>query len=366
MITARDGRPKRMGAHGEGKGGSGGSSWVDDRVEALTRQIAQHAQSKELDAAKVAFASIAHEGFTPNKFAYAAMINAHITSGDLPGAMAMLRKMEAAGIPLNNVVLTTLLKGHCAVGDLEAARALLCSMSDAKVAPDVRTLNTFMRGCVRAGDLGAAQWAFRRLPEWNLTPGVPATVAMGRLLCQGLRLRRLRKLLAAHTERGSSPAAHAPKPPRVNPCMFWERGQCSRGLNCHFWHDPSIVQLDQRATDAAHRDAELEMQMQLAQAAALLGRSKACKRALRRAGSLHCAAEAGEARRETEWWGGGGGGGGGSGGGGGEGDEHENRYGTGLHAAFRRAELKRDAVRIRRYLRALRRQRKGGGEGGGK
>jgi hypothetical protein len=80
-----------MGAPGKGKGGSGGSSWVDDRVEALTRHIAQHAQSKELDAAKDAFASIAHEGFTPNKFAYAAMINAHITSGDLPGAMAMLR-----------------------------------------------------------------------------------------------------------------------------------------------------------------------------------------------------------------------------------------------------------------------------------
>ena len=332
------------GGKGKGKGGFG-----DDRIEALTRQIALHAQSKELVSAREAFANIAAEGLSPNKFAYAAIINAHVTSGDLAGAMSMLGEMERAGIALNNVVLTTLLKGHCAIGDLDAARTLLCGMSDAHVAPDVRTLNTFMRGCVRAGDLAAAQWAFGMLDTWKLAPGVPATVALGRLLSQGLRLGKLRKALAAHIDRASTPAVHPPKPPRANPCMFWERGRCDRAANCQFWHDPTINQADSKQTEAANRDAELELNMQLAQAAALLGRRKACKTALARAAGLQSQAEAADAAATLEWWSSDGARSAGDG----ADEAGENRYGTGLHASFRRTELARLGQRIGAYAKAL-------------
>ena len=52
--------------------------------------------------------------------------------------------------------------------------------------------------------------------------------------------------------------------------MFWERGRCDRGLQCSFYHDPSIKQTNAQTTDAAMRDVELELSVHLAHAAALL------------------------------------------------------------------------------------------------
>ena len=99
------------------------------RTEALTRQIAAHAQSKQLDAARAAFARFEAEDLPPNRYAYAAIINANVTSGDLAGATDMVRCMERAGIAPNVVVFTSLLKGLCTAGDLSAARELLQSMA---------------------------------------------------------------------------------------------------------------------------------------------------------------------------------------------------------------------------------------------
>ena len=73
-----------------------------------------------------------------------------------------------------------------------------------------------------------------------------------------------------------SPAAHRPLR-TSNPCLFWERGRCDRGVNCNFYHDPSIRQNDAHQVEAAQRDTELELAVHLAHAAALLGRRKACK-----------------------------------------------------------------------------------------
>ena len=319
---------------------------MDDRVATLTREISTHAQSKQLDEALAAFAKFDREGLRPNRYTYAALINAHINSGDVDGGVRVLQQMEAQGYVPNLVIMTTLLKGHCAVGDLAAARQLLESMGTLKpqpVRPDARTLNTFMRGCVRAGDLEAAQWAYAQLAEWKLTPAAASTVAFGRLLSQGLKLGSLRRALKQHTEHAGVQLAHRPSR-TANPCLFWERGRCDRGDNCNFYHDPSIRQSDAHQVEAARRDTELELSVQLAHAAALLGRRKACKHALARAAALQAAADAveggGHSSGSANW-----GGGGGSWGGGDE-QREENRYGTGLHAAFRRTELARDAERI--------------------
>ena len=327
------------------------------RTEALTRQIAAHAQSKQLDAARAAFARFEAEGLPPNRYAYAAIINANVTSGDLAGATDMVRCMERAGIAPNVVVFTSLLKGLCTAGDLSAARELLQSMAKATppIRPDARTLNTFMRGCVRTGDLAAARWAFGMVDEWRLSPSVSSIVAFGRLLSQGLQLGELRRRLQEHSKRAAAPVVHRPTR-TANPCSFWERGRCDRGTSCHFYHDPSIKQADSRQVEAAHRDAELELEVQLAQSAALLGRGAACKHALARAETLQCAADDAQAADASAKYAGAGGRGGDSRASAGEGGDEggdELRYGTGLHAGFRRAELRREASRIRAYLQSL-------------
>jgi pentatricopeptide repeat protein len=339
---------------------------ADDRVATLTRDIAGHAQSKQLDSAREVYSTILREGLTPSRYTYSALINAHVNSGDLVGAARTLQDMEQAGFAPNLIVYTTLLKGHCAIGELVTARRLIEGMGRATppIRPDARTLNTFMRGCVRVGDLEAARWAFGQLQQWRLVPGPASTVAFGRLLAQGLQLGELREALKEHTARSATEIVHRPSR-TANPCMFWERGRCERGLSCSFYHDPAIKQADALQVEAAQRDTELELSVQLAHAAALLGRRSACKHALRRAEGLQAAAASQEASGAGSGWqrqGGQGwpsGGGWSSGGGGGGGEEREEmRYGTGLHAGFRRAELARDAARLSAYLEKLPRKKK--------
>ena len=293
------------------------------RVETLTRQIASHAQSKQLSSALEAYEAIWREGLAPTKYTYSALVNAHVTSGDLCGAAGAVAQMKAAGFAPNLIVLTTLLKGHCAVGDLPAAQALLESMSEQTppLRPDARTLNTYLRGCVRVGDLGAARWAYAQLPRWQLVPAAPSKIAFSRLLSQGLRLSQLRRLLAEHSRLASAPVEHRPTR-TANRCSFWERGRCERALQCKFYHDPSIPQADAAAVAAANRDVEAELCVHLAHAAALLGRDAACRHAVRRARELlESAAEAAHLHP----------------------DEREL-------AAFRRAELARDTERLRAHV----------------
>ena len=307
------------------------------RIEELTREIASHAQRKQLSAALSVYETIKRENLQPSAYTFSALINANVTSGKTEAAQALLAEMVSAGFAPNTVVYTTLLKGHCAAGDLTAARGVLEEMARQKppVRPDARTLNTYMRGCVRVGDLAAARWAFGMLGSWRLAPQESAVVAHGRLLAQGLVLDDLRGALTKVVEKAAAPVSHRPTS-TANPCMFWERGRCDRGLNCHFYHDPSVRQADAQQVEAAARDTELELSVQLAHAAALLGRRNACKHALKRAATIqeqvsgvsyHQGARGGEL---------------------GEGNRH-------VH--FRREELGRDAALIGEYLKASLRKR---------
>ena len=105
------------------------------------------------------------------------------------------------------------------------------------------------------------------------------------LLSQCLHLGELRRILKDQVTKASAPVAHRPTR-TANNCMFWERGRCDRGANCKFYHDPGIPQSDARKIEAAHRDMELELNIQLAHAAAILGRRNACRHALRKAAEL--------------------------------------------------------------------------------
>ena len=52
------------------------------------------------------------------------------------------------------------------------------------------------------------------------------------------------------------PGAHASRKPRQNSCKFWEAGQCSRGVNCLFWHNPALAQRDAAQQLGEARSAE--------------------------------------------------------------------------------------------------------------
>jgi len=120
------------------------------------------------------------------------------------------------------------------------------------------------------------------------------------------------------------PGAHASRKPRQNSCKFWEAGQCSRGLNCQFWHNPALAQRDAAQQLGEARWAELAQLSSLAHAAALLGRRAACRHAMSRAKALLAVLDAE--------------GPGGEAGGG----EAEDEMGESMSLAFRRAEMRRD------------------------
>ena len=128
-------------------------TWVPSCVKALTRELAGHAQHKQLGRALESFAQIEHEGLQPTGYTYSSLINAHINSGDIEGAEKAFDKMKAAGFTGNLIVYTTLLKGHCTEGSVDTAKQLLEEMTQLypPVMPDTRALNTFLRGCVRMG-----------------------------------------------------------------------------------------------------------------------------------------------------------------------------------------------------------------------
>ena len=101
--------------------------------------------------------------------------------------------------------------------------------------------------------------------------------------------------------------------------MFWERGRCDRGLNCKFYHDTKWRQHDAPIHETAARDLELELQVYLAHAAALLQRRTACRHALDRVDALRGLIGDGAA------------------------EERDMKK-------MRRAELGRDAERLRAYM----------------
>ena len=316
-----------------------------DRAAELTYKIGQAAQRRQLQSALRTFAQFASEGIAPTLHTHCNVINAHVVAGDVEGARGAFDAIAAAGFAPNVVAYTTLLKGHCAVGDLVAARALLEEMAGATppVLPDARTINTFLRGCVRVGDLAAARWAWARLAAWRVVPDPSASTAYVRLLAQGLRLGEVRRAVAARREEAAAARAArgGPPVPPARPqhaqCSYWRAGRCDRGANCRFYHDPSVRQHDDAQKDAERRDHLLAQTVQLAHAAAVLGRRNACRRAAKDARALLDEAAAAAAAGGGAWSGGGDGSGGG-------GEEEREALG------FRREEQRRELGRIDAYV----------------
>ena len=259
--------------------------------EELTRHIAACAREKRLGEARETFRQLRDvEGLAPTAYTYSNLMNAHVASGDLAGATAAFADMQAAGFAPNVVVYTTLLKGYCAAGRLEEAWDLLeTRMARGRPAcvPDIRCCNTFLRGCVNVGDTAGARRLFEdRMRRWEVHPNLACYRYVARLLGQGLEVAALERLL----QRLAAPPAVETE--RFRPaCRFWAQGKCDRGVNCKFFHDPTVRQEDAEAEALERLDTEAACQYALAHAAALLGDAARARQALAQAERALAAAE---------------------------------------------------------------------------
>ena len=114
---------------------------------------------------------------------------------------------------------------------------------------------------------------------WRVVPDGVAHVALARLLSQSLALKELRAHVEARREEreerlkavAAARSASPPPPPADAPlaCSFWAAGRCERGANCRFYHDLSVVQLDEAAEEADATDAQAAMELHLSHTNAL-------------------------------------------------------------------------------------------------
>jgi pentatricopeptide repeat protein len=82
----------------------------------------------------------------------------------------------------------------------------------------------------------------------------------------------------------------------VKACSFWAAGKCDRGVNCQFYHDPGVVQLAAQQQHVDKLDHDMAMHVDMAHAAAALGKWAVCRKALSRASNTEAEAEVAAAK----------------------------------------------------------------------
>ena len=251
------------------------------RVESLTREIGTCARHKQLRrACRLFVRMIASEGLVPSPYAYASLLNAYVNTGTMDGAEALMERMREVGCAPNVVAYTTMLKGYMLVADVDAAWRLIDGMTH-PVAPDSRAVNTYIRVCVRCGNLRMARRAFERMRQWDVVPDDTTHKLMGRLLAQGLRCDELKKLIKS-VRKGEH--VRWTNDPNSGPCQFWRAGKCERGVNCRFYHDPSIAQSDALEKEIESNDTLASLYVNHAHASAVCGQFEQCAKSLDKAG----------------------------------------------------------------------------------
>jgi pentatricopeptide repeat protein len=124
------------------------------------KQIAIHANRKELQKAKEIFNSLANEKIA-NIHSFAAIINTAIRCGQIDYAESLFKQLKKTftNLPSKDVVIyTTLMKGYCNHNFLHKAFALFEEMVTTRpvLKPNIRTVNTLLRGCITNGNFQIA------------------------------------------------------------------------------------------------------------------------------------------------------------------------------------------------------------------
>lgn len=204
---------------------------VREELVALNRQIASHAQARDLAAARSVLQTLESKGWA-NGHTYAAAVHALCRCGDWRSAEEALARAEKAGLfnrgagaASGLITRTSMIRGYveCA-RDLGKARELLERMEKEKVLaskPNVRTANTFLRGCLILGSVNDAETLLERMTtvwaaqeDWYKThggkPDASTYELVVSLLCQALRYTDARQVaLQGIKELGASPGSAA-------------------------------------------------------------------------------------------------------------------------------------------------------------
>eukprot|EP00930_Biecheleria_cincta_P056048 TRINITY_DN42241_c0_g1_i1.p1 TRINITY_DN42241_c0_g1~~TRINITY_DN42241_c0_g1_i1.p1 ORF type:complete len:542 (+),score=94.00 TRINITY_DN42241_c0_g1_i1:102-1628(+) len=158
-------------------------------------------------------------------------------------------------------------------------------MAADKICPDLRAINTFLRGCLNMGDVPMGCEIFEKMSsEWGIIPDSNAQKYVVQLLSQGLRVKSIKDHLKSFQSNSVSNArgnAQSDRPKGVQICKFWKSGNCGKGTNCTFFHDPDVAQANSEQLAQERSAALASMHLALAHAAAMLGRWAPCRKALR-------------------------------------------------------------------------------------
>lgn len=163
----------------------------------LNQQVAQHAQSKQLNKALEAFQKGVKRGIA-DVHTYTSMINAFVRCDQIIEAEKIMDSMWLAGVKPNVVTYTALIKGFCSSRMMDSAGAAMRKMitDSPPIIPNVRTCNTYLRGCIREGCVEEAEWLIAQmLSLWDITPDATSYESCITLLCQGLKLREAKGLV---------------------------------------------------------------------------------------------------------------------------------------------------------------------------
>eukprot|EP00439_Symbiodinium_sp_Y106_P037081 s6563_g4.t1 len=230
----KGGKGTNVNVKGKGQGQGQASKKVPvvrEELVRLNREIASHAQLRDLPAVHTTLGDLEEKGWA-NGHTYAAAVHALCRCGDWQSAEAALGRAEEAGLFRRGagaasglITRTSMLRGYveCA-RDLGKARVLLERMEKEKCLagrPNVRTANTFLRGCLVLGSVADAEAVLQRMQtvwaaqdDWRDQhggrPDASTYEILVTLLCQALKHGRARKLAAEAVEKlGVSPGCAA-------------------------------------------------------------------------------------------------------------------------------------------------------------
>jgi len=203
---------------------------------AVMRTIASLGAQKQLAGAIAAFREFLAHGGAPTRRIFSALLNAHVVCGSMDGAAKVRGEMEEKGFALGVVEYTTLLKGELAVGDIVGAQKVVADMEARcpPVLPDQRTVNTYLRGCLKLGEVQTAVDFHARLGEWGIRPDSTTYKIMLQVLCQGLRLKAMRRMLKELGPRASGQHEDASEGHDGEVCLhlYTARVACLLGRRC--------------------------------------------------------------------------------------------------------------------------------------
>ena len=182
-----------------------GTSCVD--IHALNTELIRCADRKDMERASRLY----HEALScdiANAHTFASYMNCCVRCGDYDQAIGIYNELKVSKskkknqvqtsnlsfrkVKLNIIHVTTIVKAYCEIGNIVCATEVIDEMSTRNIIPNIRTLNTYLRGCMQIGAVNEAEVMFNRMQKvHNVVPDVSAWEYLVSLLSQNLSLNKI-------------------------------------------------------------------------------------------------------------------------------------------------------------------------------